>query len=424
MEIEQLYNAFLKSSGVCTDTRKITPNCFFVALKGTHFNGNRFATDALENGAATAMVDEGEFHIPGKTVLVEDCLMALQKLGTFHRDKLGLPIVALTGSNGKTTTKELIAAVLAKKYRTKATKGNLNNHIGVPLTLLSFTPETEFGVVEMGANHQGEIATLCNIAKPDYGYITNFGKAHLEGFGGIEGVIKGKTEMYRHLEKNDKSLFVNAADPLQLKHTESANRILFGPEGDSIVTLLNAKNELVVSFQGIEIKSQMVGLYNFHNIAAAIAIGHYFNVPTKNIQEAIEEYAPSNNRSQRLQQQGHSILLDAYNANPTSMMAALENFRQAAGSNKTLILGDMFELGLEAAREHQNVTTYLEQNPFATVYLVGENFYKTQTAAEHIKQFKNFEEFSAYLAENPLSKSALLIKGSRGMALERVLDLL
>lgn len=424
MEIDTLYTAFKETSGICTDTRNISENCLFVALKGTHFNGNEFAREALDKGARYALIDAPEHKVGDRTLLVPDALTALQKLATHHRKKLGLPLLALTGSNGKTTTKELIAAVLSKKYRVTATKGNLNNHIGVPLTLLSISPQTEMGIIEMGANHQGEIAALCDIAKPDYGYITNFGKAHLEGFGGIEGVVKGKTELYRHLKANAKTVFVNGHDDKQLHHSEGMKRHIFNTEGPLEIALVDASNEVTISFQDTEIKSQLVGLYNYHNLAAAVAVGHYFEVPVEGIKQAIEGYAPQNNRSQRLTQNGHTILLDAYNANPTSMMAALENFKQTGGSNKVLILGDMFELGVDTSREHQNITTYLEKHPFGKVFLVGSHFAETQTAAAHITQFKTYGAFAEYLRQHPLEKATLLIKGSRGMALERSLELL
>ena len=367
MTIEKLHQEFLASSGVCTDTRKITKNCLFIALKGENFNGNTFAKEALKKGAFKALIDEEEFQNE-RTILVKDCLTTLQKLASFHRNYLKLPIISLTGSNGKTTTKELINAVLSQKYKTTATEGNLNNHIGVPLTLLSMDKNTEIGIVEMGANHLHEIENLCKIAQPDYGYITNFGKAHLEGFGSLEGVVKGKSEMYTYLANHSKTVFVNGADEKQLQLTEKINRIVFD---NTSIQLKNASNEVQVSFKNTEIKSNLVGLYNFNNIAAAIAIGDFFNVSEAQIKAAIESYIPQNNRSQRLEKAGHKILLDAYNANPTSMMAALENFKQAEGSNKVLILGDMFEMGSEAKKEHEQIVSYLKENPFGSSYLVG-----------------------------------------------------
>ncbi|PVW13300.1 UDP-N-acetylmuramoyl-tripeptide--D-alanyl-D-alanine ligase [Marixanthomonas spongiae] len=420
MTTKQLHQEFLAGSGICTDTRNIVENCFFIALKGANFNGNTFADEAVKKGAYRVVIDDEAFKNE-KTILVKDTLTALQELAAFHRKHLKLPILSLTGSNGKTTTKELINAVLSKKYKTIATQGNLNNHIGVPLTLLSMTSETEMGIVEMGANHLHEIENLCQIAQPDYGYITNFGKAHLEGFGSLEGVVKGKSELYTHLKDHDKTVFVNGAETKQLELTKTMNRVVFN---ETIIQLMDASNEVKVKFKNTEIQSKLVGLYNFNNIAAAIAIGDYFNVPEEQIKTAIEGYIPQNNRSQRLEKAGHKILLDAYNANPTSMMAALENFKQAEGNRKILILGDMFEMGSEAEKEHQHIVDFLEQNPFGKAYLVGSNFNKTKTKASHIKTFESFDDFKKQFKAKDFKNCFFLIKGSRGMALERVLNLL
>ena len=330
--ITELHQHFLSASSVCTDTRKITPNCIFFALKGENFNGNLFAIEAIEKGALLAVIDEKEYHLNKKTWLCDDVLKTLQELATYHRNFLKTPIMGLTGSNGKTTSKELIHAVLSKKYNCIATLGNLNNHIGVPLTLLSMTPKTEIGIVEMGANHIGEIEFLTNIAQPNFGYITNFGKAHLEGFGSLEGVIKGKTELYRYLYQNNQIGFINGDDSKQVELSEGMKRIIFNGTNSAIqIQLKDATNHLKVVFQNIEINTQLIGAYNFSNIAAAIAIGHYFEVPASNIQKALGDYCPQMNRSQVIKQKGHHIILDAYNANPTSMMAALQNFKNAEG---------------------------------------------------------------------------------------------
>ncbi|MEZ4778943.1 MAG: UDP-N-acetylmuramoyl-tripeptide--D-alanyl-D-alanine ligase [Flavobacteriaceae bacterium] len=423
--IVDLHSHFLKSSSVCTDTRKITPNCIFFALKGENFNGNRFAEEAIKKGARLAVIDEKEYQINNKTWLCNDVLKTLQELATYHRNFLGIPLIGLTGSNGKTTTKELIHTVLSEKYNCIATKGNLNNHIGVPLTLLSMNANTEIGVVEMGANHLGEIENLTNIAQPNYGYITNFGKAHLEGFGSLEGVIKGKTELYRFLKQNHRSVFINGEDAQQLIHSEGINRIVFNATDATIqIELLDGSGPLKVKFDSTEITTQLIGAYNFSNIAAAIAIGHYFKVPINGIKKALEGYTPQMNRSQIIEKNTHHIILDAYNANPTSMMAALTNFKNASGTNKLLILGDMFELGSDASSEHQNIVNFLEENPFAETFLVGSNFFGTNVNSTQIKKFQNFETFQEYLSQHPLDQKFILIKGSRGMALERTLNLI
>lgn len=425
MKTETLHQLFLESSGVSTDTRKITKDCLFFALKGDNFNGNAFASEAIEKGAKYVVIDESVYHIPnGKTILCENALETLQELARFHRKFLNIPILALTGSNGKTTTKELINAVLSEKFNTTATSGNLNNHIGVPLTLLKMNSKTEIGVVEMGANHHNEIAKLCTIAEPDYGYITNFGKAHLEGFGSLEGVVKAKTELYRHLQANHKLVFVNARDKRQMKLSEDIKRYTFGEkEQDCMVTLKNASKHVEVLFKGQHIHSNLIGLYNFNNVAAAIAIGDFFGISSEAIKRAIEKYIPNNNRSQLIEKATNKIILDAYNANPTSMLAAIENFKQAEGNEKILILGDMFELGSDAPLEHQHITTFLEHHPFGKAYLVGSNFKKTRHNANHIMQFETFESLSAHLKKHPLQRNFILIKGSRGMALERVLEI-
>lgn len=426
MKIPSLHQYFLQSSGISTDTRKIFKDSLFFALKGDNFNGNLFAQDALDKGAFKVIIDEAAFHKnTGETILVENVLLTLQQLASFHRKYLGLTIISLTGSNGKTTSKELINAVLSQEFKTVATRGNLNNHIGVPVTLLAMDSETEIGIIEMGANHLGEIELLSKIAQPDYGYITNFGKAHLEGFGNLEGVIQGKTELYQFLKKNNKKIFVNANDAQQLANSAGIDRITFGtPQSDFHIKLKESSHHLLVEFEGTQIQSNLVGAYNFANLSAAIAIGAYFKVSPEKIKSGIEGYIPSNNRSQLIKKGTNSILMDAYNANPTSMLAALENFKQAKGDNKILFLGDMFELGKEAETEHQSIVNFLAENPFGKVFLVGSNFFKTTKKTSHIKQFESFEGLKKELECNPPTNATILIKGSRGMALERVLELI
>ena len=423
MNLEQLHQLFLAHPTICTDTRKISKNCLFFALKGPNFNGNEFADRALENGAAYALVDEEKFNTSEKHILVEDVLTTLQKLSTYHRKQSKAKVVSLTGSNGKTTTKELIHSVLSQSYNTIATLGNLNNHIGVPLTLLSITDETEIAIVEMGANHQKEIDFLCGIAQPDYGYITNFGKAHLEGFGGIEGVIKGKSELYDHLIENNKHIFMNADDPIQLEKLGSyVKKIGYSTENPQYfnINYVDADPFVQFTFEGLKVKTQLIGKYNFTNCCAAVVIGKYFNVPTAKIKAALESYQPKNNRSQIIEKNGLEIILDAYNANPSSMKVALENLKGMQSDFKTLILGDMFELGEDAKTEHQGIVDLATSLGFSNVFLVGENFSRTQT---DFHQFDSYDSFESYLKGNVPRKGTVLIKGSRGMALERTLDL-
>jgi len=426
MNIQILHQHFIKSSGVCTDTRKISKDCLFFALRGTNYNGNLFAEEALDKGALKVIVDDREYHHPnGNTILVHNSLLSLQELAKYHRKHLNLPIISLTGSNGKTTTKELINAVLSQRFKTVATVGNLNNHIGVPLTLLSMDENTEIGIVEMGANHLGEIKMLSEIAEPDFGYITNFGKAHLEGFGNLEGVVKGKTELYQFLKAHDKTIFVNANDPKQIEASEGINKITFGPESSNYpVAFVDGTDTLTLEFKGEKIKSNLVGTYNFPNLSAAVAIGSYFEIPVLDIKKGIESYTPNNHRSQLIHTKANTILMDAYNANPSSMMAALENFKQSKGEHKIMILGDMFELGADTEKEHQGIIDFLAENPFGKAFVTGSNFYKTQNSSAHIHQFETFETLRAEIEKNPPRGSNILIKASRGMALERILDFL
>lgn len=424
MTIPELHQIFLDFPLACTDTRAITHNCLFFALKGANFNGNTYASEALHKGAAYCIVDEKKYAISGKTILVDNVLETLQNLAAYHRSHCGAKIIGLTGSNGKTTTKELISSVLSKKFKTIATKGNLNNHIGVPLTLLSIEKDTELAIVEMGANHLNEISFLSHIAQPDYGYITNFGKAHLEGFGSAEGVVKGKSELYDHLISQNKFVCINADDPIQKNKLNGYDRTFGFSEIDKnyfLIKFLGADPFVHLNFDSTSVHSKLIGRYNFYNCCAAIAFGLYFKVPLSDIRSAIEAYEPKNNRSQLLMQNGHKIILDAYNANPTSMKAALENFKSMEGTDKVLFLGDMFELGSAAEKEHQSIVEHVSRLGFEKVVLVGENFYRT-TCSFH--KFRTYSDLEANMGKLGLYKNHILIKGSRGMALERVLTLL
>jgi UDP-N-acetylmuramoyl-tripeptide--D-alanyl-D-alanine ligase len=427
MDIKSIHDYFLKCNSVSIDTRKIEPGSMFVAIKGENFDANTFAKEALEKGASFVIIDNSDYFIDERTIIVKDSLTTLQKLAKFHREQLNIPIIALTGSNGKTTTKELIQAVLAQNYNTKATLGNLNNHIGVPLTLLSFTKETEVGIVEMGANHQKEIEFLCEIAKPDFGYITNFGKAHLEGFGGVEGVIKGKSEMYTYLSAHHKTAFVNLNDPIQVDKTMNINSFTFGlnnENADVLIDSITANPFVEIVTNNTKITSHLIGLYNSNNINAAISIGVKFGVSLEDIKKAIEGFVPQNNRSQMLTINSNEIILDAYNANPSSMSVALENFFQLENDNKIAILGDMFELGDESLMEHKSIVELVTTNNSVITYFIGKDFYANKIENENCYFFISYEDFSEYFKEVKINHYLILIKGSRGMALERTLQLL
>ena len=422
--IKHIHSLFIKHNKASTDTRNIIPNSIFFALKGGNFNANVFAEEALKKGAIYAIVDEQKHQTHKNIILVENVLHTLQELAAFHRKYLKLPIIALTGSNGKTTTKELINTVLSKKYNTVATKGNLNNHIGVPLTLLSMTKETEIGIVEMGANHPKEIEFLCNIAKPDFGYITNFGKAHLEGFGNLEGVIKAKTELYQYLKINNKIVFVNANDQVQMERSENINRITFAtPTSDYPIEFISADPFVNLKFDKYIVKSKLIGKYNYLNMATAIVIGKYFQVPDVKIKEAIEDYIPTNNRSQIIEKSSNKIILDAYNANPNSMKVALENLSQLTDKNKIAILGDMFEIGENSFAEHKIIVDMAQKIQLDYLVLIGEKFSEIKTSFVSTKQFKDFEDFKNNFNQNKITNTTILIKASRGMALERILNL-
>ncbi|SDG90667.1 UDP-N-acetylmuramoyl-tripeptide--D-alanyl-D-alanine ligase [Psychroflexus sediminis] len=423
-DIADLYSKFLESSGVSTDTRKIESNSIFFALKGDNFDGNAYADQALEHGALLAIIDD-ETQKGDSKILVDNVLETLQELANFHRRQIQIPIIAITGSNGKTTTKKLTHEVLSKRFKVKATAGNLNNHIGVPLSLLSFTAELDLGIVEMGANHQKEIEALCQIAEPNYGLITNFGKAHLEGFGGIEGVIKGKSELYDYLIEHDGLIFFNRDDEVQVNKAIQHKNYSIGEKSlsDCQVIFKEAKPFVNVEYSNTTIQSKLIGSYNFKNISAAIGIGRYFGVDKEKIKEAIENFEPEEMRSQILKKNGHDILLDAYNANPTSMEAALRSFKQMTSKEKTVILGDMFEVGDDASKEHRHMLEVCKKLDFDVILVCGASFHKASSGFDDIKGFKTTDELKLYIKENKtLLTPDIMIKGSRGMKLESILD--
>lgn len=423
MNIKELYNLFKKYPLISTDSRNIAENSIFFALKGANFNGNKYAKDSLEKGAKFAIVDEENFVINEKTILVKNVLTTLQELAAYHRDQLTIPIIGITGSNGKTTTKELIREVLKVKYNTFATHGNLNNHIGVPLSLLSINDSHEIAIIEMGANHQGEIAFLSNIAKPTHGLITNVGKAHLEGFGGFEGVVKGKSELYYFLLKNNCEVFVNASDEhLTRMATRFPKTITYnGGNNDLLSTKLIGSNPFIkFEVKNKTYTSHLLGEYNYINIASALTIGKYFNVETHAACEKIEQYNPDNNRSQIEKIESNTVILDAYNANPTSMIASINSFSKINSKNKILVLGDMFELGESELAEHQNIVSLCHKLEFNNIYLCGEAFYKTE-ASPSFKKYKSIEELKTVFKIEDFNDSIILLKGSRGMKLETLI---
>ncbi|MCK9421381.1 MAG: UDP-N-acetylmuramoyl-tripeptide--D-alanyl-D-alanine ligase [Bacteroidales bacterium] len=427
--LENIYQIFLEHPLVSTDTRHIQPGSLFFALRGDSFNGNEFAAQALQLGASYAIADEPEVAVDARILLVDNVLTTLQDLARLHRMKSGIPVIAITGTNGKTTTKELIYAVLSKKYRTLATQGNLNNHIGVPLTLLQLCPDTEIAIIEMGANHRGEIDFLCHLALPDYGIITNIGRAHLEGFGGFSGVISAKTELYRYLLGNRKKVFVHGDDSLLMEQSLGLERIIYGtgPDGLSVKNI-NARPFITMDlvFQDhhpVEIQSQLYGKYNVPNMLATACIGQYFGVNPKMIKEALENYRPANNRSQVARTSRNRLILDAYNANPTSMTAALATFAESTWSDKVVLLGDMLELGEESDEEHIRILELLDKYAFQQVFLVGPVFTRLNTQLENIC-FHDSELARVWLEHHRLTNSTILIKGSRGIKLEKVVDAL
>ena len=427
--IDQLYQVFKAHPVISKDSRALPKDCIYFALKGENFDGNKFALEALEKGAAYAVVDDQSLKQDDNLLYVDDVLIALQELARHHRNKVNMPVLAITGSNGKTTSKELIAAALSKKYKVAVTKGNLNNHIGVPLTLLSISKTDEFAIIEMGANHQGEIAALCKIANPTHGLITNIGKAHLEGFGGVEGILKGKTELFRHLESNNGVAFINLDDVKLSKNTPNTKTISFsiGKTADCIGQLEETHPKLIGSWSMGEkygkIESSLYGAYNFSNILAACCIATSFGVDENKIETAINSYHSEMNRSQLIERGSNTIYLDAYNANPTSMSLSLQNFEQVRAENKVAILGDMFELGEETASEHQTIIeTAKHTKSISTFVFVGSNFYGLKGLTSEFLFFKTTDEAKNWFKSQAFKNSIFLLKGSRGMSLEKLLN--
>jgi UDP-N-acetylmuramoyl-tripeptide--D-alanyl-D-alanine ligase len=431
MTTEELYEIYKRHPQITTDSRNVAAGSIFFALKGDSFDGNRFAKDALHQGAAWAVVDDASLENHQKIIVVDDVLEALQQLAQHHRRQLRIPVIGITGSNGKTTTKELISQALLTKHKTTATRGNLNNHIGVPLSILSITDNAEMAVIEMGANHQGEIAALCRIARPDYGIITNIGRAHLEGFGGYAGVIKAKTELYDFIRENGGHLFVHHDDALLMEKSADILRTTYGAlPGADVQGFITEKFpmlslQLTHPARGTTINTQMAGSYNFPNVMAAVTIARYFGADLHAVAGALRNYQPANNRSQWQTTSRNKLLIDLYNANPGSMAAAIENFAQAPYGNKMLILGDMLELGAESYAEHATIIKMAQDADFEKVILVGKQF--LAFADEASGKFLLFETADAArkaIHEMNLKNKTILLKGSRGIRLEIILDIL
>lgn len=428
---ENLYNYYLENLSISTDTRNITTGCIFFALKGDNFNANEFAAQAIEKGAAYAVVDEEKYACE-RCLLVEDSLSALQDLAAFHRKQLNIPVIGLTGSNGKTTSKELVNAVLAEQYKTFATFGNLNNHIGVPLSILSISPDVEIAIIEMGANHQKEIELLCRIAQPTHGIITNVGMAHLDGFGGFEGVKKGKAELYAYLKETNGYTFINRNNPHLLEMSAAAGLsklIYYGSEnGNTVKGSLKSSDPFIeVEWTNHEVtslvKTNLTGSYNFENILAAICIGDFFDMAASEINSGLSGYQPKNNRSQLTKTENNTVICDFYNANPSSMSAALNNISVLTASKKTAILGDMFELGPEAATQHELIAKQATESRLDEVILIGKYFYAFKDLIK-ATFFETPAEAANYLQRKPIKDHLILLKGSRGMKLESLLQYL
>jgi UDP-N-acetylmuramoyl-tripeptide--D-alanyl-D-alanine ligase len=420
MDINQLYEIYLKNPNVCTDTRKISDNCLFFALKGDRFNGNEYALKALELGASFAIVDDRTLITDSRLIFVNDVLTTLQELARYHRLQLNIPVLGITGSNGKTTTKELSREVIKQKYKVKATIGNLNNHIGVPLTILDTSSDIEFLIVEMGANHQGEIDLLCKIALPDYVMITNIGKAHLEGFGGFEGVKLGKSEMYKFANNFDKKIFLNKDDSVLTSLIPSDSEII-SYSGSQMLSIISEEPFLKLRYNDKEIATNLYGSYNLSNIAFAIKLGEYFSVDQDMIVKGIADYRPDNNRSQLVIINGNTVIKDAYNANPNSMKLSLESFAKVNASSKLVVLGDMLELGEFSQTEHKEILTLVESLGIKEAIYVGENFYKEKEGFNGAF-YKKIEDAREYFKIKGYQNYYILLKGSRGISVESILS--
>lgn len=425
--IENIYARYAATGMVSTDTRKIIPGSVFFALKGDKFNANEFAADALEKGASYAVIDEEKYKKDDRYIVVGNVLETLQQLARHHRDRLNIPVIALTGSNGKTTTKELTQAVLSKKFKTSATKGNLNNHIGVPLTLLGIDSSIEIAVVEMGANHTGEIELLCRIANPTHGFITNIGKAHIGTFGGYDNIVKAKSELYRHLLSHKGTVFVNSSNDLLSELAKAfPDRVSYPAAGDfyHAEPLGADPNVRIKADNGEEVQTQLIGAYNFENIACALCVGKFFGVDPALANQAVRDYAPGNMRSQVVTTSTNTVILDAYNANPSSMQAAIENLAAMKAQNKVLILGDMFELEEEAHKEHQAIGALIREKQFDDIYLCGTLFKTALREIPHAKYFERKEDLVKELKLYPLTGATILVKASRGIGLETIVQFL
>ncbi len=424
MIIEVIYKHFLASTGINTDTRKITDGAIFFALKGDNFNGNQFALGAIKQGASYAIVDVDVDGSTQNIIRVDNVLKTLQDLANYHREQFDIPVIAITGSNGKTTTKELITTVLATTKKVHFTKGNFNNHIGVPLTLLAMPLGTEIAVIEMGANHIGEIAALCKIANPNYGIITNIGKAHLEGFGGIEGVLKGKTELYQHVRAHGNSVFINSQDKvLNNMRKRFDNPIMYPAKGDFFTCeFMEGDSFVSFSINDTSYTTQLIGKYNFDNIASALTIGSYFKIPLPKAIEAVCNYVPTNNRSQVIKTAHNTLILDAYNANPDSMKAAIDNFASIKSSAKYVILGDMLELGDDSKKEHEALGKLVDSKRFDAIFFCGKEIKSAAPKCIGSFYFATKKELLMYLTENPIKGTTVLIKASRSIGLETLVE--